>query len=41
MEAYPDAKVLLSVRDSQRWYDSAESTIARMPNSGTFSPRAL
>jgi hypothetical protein len=41
MEAYPDAKVLLSVRDPERWYDSAESTIARMPNSGAFSPQAL
>ena len=33
MQAYPDAKVLLSVRDSESWYDSARSTIARGPRS--------
>ena len=27
MEAYPDAKVLLSIRDPQHWYDSAQSTM--------------
>ena len=27
MEQYPDAKVILSVRDPERWYDSAHSTI--------------
>jgi len=27
VRAYPGAKVLLSVRDPQRWYDSAESTM--------------
>ncbi|MEM7345109.1 MAG: sulfotransferase family protein [Chloroflexota bacterium] len=27
MEVYPDAKVLLSVRDSGRWYDSTYKTI--------------
>jgi hypothetical protein len=26
-QAYPDAKVLLSVRDPQKWYDSVNSTI--------------
>jgi hypothetical protein len=41
MRAYPGAKVLLSVRDPQRWYDSAESTIARMPNTGVLAPRGL
>lgn len=27
MERYPDAKVLLSVRDPERWYESTRSTI--------------
>jgi hypothetical protein len=27
LQAYPDAKVLLSVRDAERWYESVESTI--------------
>lgn len=27
MKAYPDAKVLLTVRDPQRWYESVRSTI--------------
>jgi hypothetical protein len=27
MHAYPDAKVLLSVRDPEKWYDSVISTI--------------
>jgi hypothetical protein len=30
MAAYPTAKVLLSVRDPQRWYDSAAKTIFHM-----------
>jgi len=29
MEVYPDAKVLLSVRDPERWYQSARDTIYR------------
>lgn len=29
MAAYPDAKVLLSVRDPQRWWESASETIFR------------
>ena len=41
MKVYPEAKVLLSVRDPQRWYDSVEGTIAKMSSSGAFSPRAL
>jgi hypothetical protein len=44
---YPDAKVLLSVRDSQRWYDSVASTIyqagrlaqAGRPAGGADDPR--
>ncbi|RKR87107.1 hypothetical protein BDK92_1380 [Micromonospora pisi] len=31
--AYPDAKVLLTVRDPQQWYDSAASTIYRARSS--------
>jgi len=30
MRAYPDAKVLLSVRDPDRWYESAYNTIYRL-----------
>ena len=30
MEAYPDAKVLLSVRDPERWYESTRNTIYRI-----------
>lgn len=29
METYPDAKVLLTVRDPERWYDSVQTTIYR------------
>nr|WP_157431234.1 sulfotransferase family protein [Actinomadura hibisca] len=28
---YPDAKIILSVRDPERWYASARSTIFRLP----------
>jgi len=41
MQAYPDAKVLLSVRDPESWYDSAWSTIARGPRSGATPARSL
>jgi hypothetical protein len=30
MEKYPDAKVLLSVREPDKWYDSANNTIYQM-----------
>ena len=30
MERYPDAKVILTVRDPQRWYESAYNTIYRI-----------
>jgi Sulfotransferase domain len=30
MENYPDAKVILTVRDPQRWYESAYNTIYRI-----------
>lgn len=40
MEKYPDAKVLLSVRDPERWYESTRSTIYRMRGlaSSPFAP---
>ena len=36
MERYPDAKVLLSVRDPERWYESVRNTIYELSslNSG-------
>jgi len=33
MAAYPDAKVLLSVRDSERWYESTRDTIYQISKS--------
>jgi len=30
MQTYPDAKVLLSVRDPEKWYESASATIYRI-----------
>lgn len=33
MRVYPDAKVLLSVRDPDRWYTSVRETIYRLPTS--------
>lgn len=38
MQAYPEAKVLLSVRDPEGWYDSVQSTFARMPDPEEMSP---
>jgi Sulfotransferase domain len=32
MQTYPDAKVLLTVRDPERWYESVTNTIYRAPN---------
>lgn len=37
MRVYPDAKVLLSVRDPDRWFESTLTTIHRVPNSLLFS----
>jgi hypothetical protein len=34
MAAYPDAKVVLSVRDPERWYESARKTIFTAPRGG-------
>ena len=44
MERYPDAKVILTVRDPERWYESARSTIYNIQNvasSPLFSLMAL
>ncbi len=41
MEAFPDAKVLLSIRDPQHWFDSAQSTIARGPSFASSPLRSL
>jgi hypothetical protein len=38
MENYPDAKVILTVRDPQRWYESAYKTIYTMTRSAASSP---
>ncbi len=38
IEAYPEAKVLLTVRDSERWFESAEATIAGGPDGQMPSP---
>ena len=34
MDAFPEARVILSVRDPERWYESARATIYRMRNPG-------
>ena len=42
MEAYPEAKVVLTVRDPDAWYDSARKTIFRgMPPGAMWVARAL
>lgn len=38
MAFYPDAKVLLTVRDAERWYKSASDTIFRSMKDGLRSP---
>jgi len=38
MRRYPDAKVVLTVRDPQRWYASTASTIYRMHQITAISP---
>src|SRR3712207_3865573 len=40
MERYPDAKVLLSVRDPERWYESTRSTIYELTRVATASRRS-
>jgi Sulfotransferase domain len=38
MERYPDAKVILTVRDPQKWYESAYNTIYTMTRAASSSP---
>ena len=38
MERNPDAKVLLSVRDPERWYESTRQTIYKIGKISTGSP---
>lgn len=38
MEKYPDAKVLLSVRDAERWYESTRNTIYALSRITMISP---
>jgi hypothetical protein len=38
MERHPDAKVLLSVRDPERWYESTRQTIYKISKISTGSP---
>jgi len=38
MERYPDAKVLLSVRDPDRWYESTRNTIYELSRISALSP---
>ena len=39
-EHYPDAKIILSVRDSERWFESMSNTILPVLRSGT-DPNSL
>ncbi len=41
MAAYPKAKVLLTVRDPERWYESVQSTIYSIGRRSRRSPSAL
>jgi Sulfotransferase domain len=38
MEKYPEAKVILTVRDPQRWYESTYDTIYTMTRAASSSP---
>jgi Sulfotransferase domain len=38
MEKYPDAKVILTVRDPQRWYESSYNTIYMITQAASSSP---
>jgi len=40
MERHPDAKVLLSVRDSDRWYESTRNTVYKLTKLSSRSPFA-
>jgi len=41
MEAYPDAKIILSVRDPERWYQSSEATIFNFSRMNSQFPMTL
>jgi hypothetical protein len=41
MEAYPEAKVLLTVRDPERWYESAAATIHNVQHRFSKLPRVM
>lgn len=38
MKVYPDAKVLLTIRNPESWYESAQSTIYQISRFATISP---
>jgi hypothetical protein len=38
MKVYPDAKVLLSIRDPEKWYESTKETIYTMVDAAEPSP---
>ena len=40
MQAYPEAKVLLSVRDPEKWYESVSNTIYRVSHRDPLSSHA-
>lgn len=40
MQLYPEAKVLLSVRDPEKWYESARNTIYHVADRKLLSPHA-
>lgn len=41
MQVYPDAKVLLSVRDPEKWYESVANTIYRVSHVNTDPTRSM
>jgi Sulfotransferase domain len=40
MQAYPEAKVLLTVREPEKWYESARNTIYQVTDRNRLSPHA-
>jgi len=41
MAHYPEAKVILTVRDPERWYESASQTIFKLPSRGQMAVMRL
>ncbi|MCA9840371.1 MAG: hypothetical protein KC422_25905 [Trueperaceae bacterium] len=37
MKAYPEAKIILTLRDPERWYESASQTILNLPSRPQFA----